>query len=147
VNRDFVEMSSALSAAGVEFLIVGAHALGAHGKVRATGDLDIWVNPAPENASRVLKALIAFGARLFDLTVADLTKNDTVFQIGQDPCRIDILTGITGVTWNEAWVNRLNIEIEGISLSVLGRDEFVKNKRAVGRPRDRIDLELLGDGS
>jgi hypothetical protein len=147
VNRDFVEMLFALSAAGVEFLIVGAHALSAHGKVRATGDLDIWVNPAAENAPRVLNALVAFGAPLFDLTIADLTRTDTVFQIGQEPCRIDILTGISGVTWDEAWPRRLNLEIDGIPLSVLGRDDFVKNKRAVGRPKDRIDLELLGDGS
>lgn len=147
MNRDFVEMLSELSAAGVEFLVVGAHALGAHGTVRATGDLDIWVNPTPENAQRVMRALAAFGAPLFDLTLADLTNTDTVFQIGQEPCRIDILTGISGVPWDEGWNGRMSIEIEGIPVAVLGRNEFVKNKRAVGRPIDRIDLELLGDGS
>ena len=147
MNRDFVEMLSALSAAGVEFLIVGAHALAAHGTVRATGDMDIWVNPTIENAQRVMNALHVFGAPLFDLTIADLTRRDTVFQIGQEPCRIDVLTGISGVQWDDAWNRRMAIEIERIPVSVLGREDFVTNKRAAGRPKDRIDLELLGDGS
>ena len=81
MNRDFVEMLSELSAAGVDFLIVGAHALAAHGVPRATGDLDIWVRPSRDNAARVLEAIARFGAPLFDLTVDDLTRPDTVFQI------------------------------------------------------------------
>ncbi len=147
MNRDFVEMLSALSAAGAEFLIVGAHALAAHGVVRATGDLDIWVNSTADNAQRVMAAPAAFGAPLFDLTPADLTKADTVLQIGQEPSRIDLLTGISGVSWDEAWNGRMSVLIEGIPVPVLGRAEFVKNKRAVGRPKDRLDLELLDAGS
>ena len=96
MNRDFVEMLSELSAAGVDFLIVGAHALATHGVPRATGDLDIWVRPSRDNAARVLQALERFGAPLFDLTIDDLTRHDTVFQIGLPPSRIDILSGITG---------------------------------------------------
>jgi len=145
VNRDFVEMLSALSAAGVECLVVGAHALAAHGRPRATGDLDIWVNPTPETAERVLKALTAFGAPLFDLTLSDLTKTDTVFQIGQVPSRIDIMTGISGVQFPEAWSSRVAVQIEGIPVSVLGRREFVTNKRAVGRPKDLFDIDMLGE--
>ena len=94
MNRDFVEMLSALSAAGVRFLVVGAHALAAHGAPRATGDLDIWVDVSRENAARVLEALGHFGAPLFDLTIDDLCARNTVFQIGLPPSRIDILTGI-----------------------------------------------------
>jgi hypothetical protein len=90
LNRDFVEILSALCAAGAEFLIIGAHALAAHGVPRATGDLDIWVRPTAANAERVLTALRNFGAPLFDLTAADLARADTVFQIGIVPCRIDI---------------------------------------------------------
>ena len=145
MNRDFVEILSALIEAGAEFLVVGAHALAAHGTPRATGDLDIWINPTPGNAARVLAALRAFGAPLADLTSEDLTTPATVFQIGVVPCRVDILTTISGVVFNDAWTRRLVIEIEGVTIPVLGRDDFVINKRASGRAKDRSDLSLLGE--
>lgn len=107
MNRDFAEMLSALSEAGAEFLVVGAHALAAHCVPRATGDLDIWVHSTHDNATRVLAALTAFGAPLADLSLADLTRTDTVFQIGVVPCRIDILTGISGVPFAVAWERRM----------------------------------------
>ena len=145
MNRDFAEMLSALSAAGAEFLVVGAHALAAHGIVRATGDIDIWVKPTPANAERVVRALVAFGAPLLDLTVDDLTKADTVFQIGIDPSRVDILSGISGVSFDEAWSRRLVLDIEGVTVPVLSRLDFVTNKRASGRDKDLLDLKLLGE--
>lgn len=145
MNRDFAEMLSALSEAGAEFLIVGAHALAAHGIPRATGDLDIWVNPTTDNATRVLAALTAYGAPLTDLTLDDLTKQDTVFQIGVVPCRVDILTGISGVQFADAWTRRIAVNVEGVQVPVLGRADFKTNKRASGRPKDLLDLELLGD--
>lgn len=145
MNRDFAEMLSALSEAGAEFLVVGAHALAAHGIARATGDLDIWLKPTPENAERAMRALVAFGAPLKDLTVDDLTKSDTVFQIGVEPCRVDILSGISGVQFADAWSRRVVLDIEGVTVPVLGRADFVTNKRASGRPKDLLDLELLGD--
>jgi len=145
VNQDFAEMLSALSEAGAEFLIVGAHALAAHGIVRATGDIDIWVRPTQENAERVMRALVKFGAPLLDLTIEDLTKADTVFQIGVDPSRVDILSGISGVAFDDAWKRRLVLNIEGARVPVLSRVDFVTNKRASGRPKDLLDLELLGD--
>jgi hypothetical protein len=143
MNRDFVEMLSALSAAGARFLIVGAHALAAHGAPRATGDLDIWIRATPENAARVYQALRSFGAALFDLTVDDLSKPDTVFQIGLPPSRIDILSSISGVAFDQAWSNRLDIKIGDLDVGVIGREDFVVNKRAAGRPKDLIDLTLL----
>lgn len=145
MNRDFAEMLSALSEAGAEFLVVGAHALAAHGIARATGDLDIWVKPTKQNAECVMRALIAFGAPLKDLTLDDLTKTDTVFQIGVEPCRVDILSGISGVQFADAWSSRVVLDIEGVTVPVLGRADFVTNKRASGRPKDLLDLELLGD--
>jgi len=143
MNRHFVEMLSALSEAGVEFLIVGAHALAALGVPRATGDLDIWVRPTLENAARVLTALARFGAPLFDLTARDLTRPDTVFQIGLPPSRIDILSGISGVAFDTAWKRRVSVTVEGVRAGVLGRRDFVANKRAAGRPKDLSDLTLL----
>jgi hypothetical protein len=145
VNRDFVEMLSALSAARAEFIVVGAHALAAHGVPRATGHIDILVNATADNADRVLEALKAFGAPLFDLVKSDLEKDDTVFQIGVPPGRIDILTGISGVTFERAWQGRLMVNLESVPepVAVLGRAEFIANKRASGRPKDLLDIALL----
>lgn len=143
MNRDFVEMLSALSAVGARFLIVGAHALAAHGTPRATGDLDIWIQATPENAARVLQALETFGAPLFDLTVDDLSKPDTVFQIGLPPSRIDILSSISGVQFESAWPARMDVAIGDLRVGVIGRSDFVANKRATGRPKDLLDIELL----
>ena len=143
MNRDFAEMLSALSEAGAEFLVVGAHALAAHGVPRATGDLDIWVKPSPTNARRVMQALASFGAPLHDLTLDDLTKSDTVFQIGVPPSRVDILTGVTGVQFDDAWPRRVALDLEGAAVSVIGRADFIKNKRATGRPKDLADIDGL----
>lgn len=143
MNRDFVEMLSALCAAGAEFLVVGAHALAAHGAPRATGDLDIWVRATPDNADRVLEALRQFGAPLLDLTKADLVSPDVVFQIGLAPSRIDLLTSITGVEFDRAWPNRIHVTIGELTVPVLGRNDFIANKEATGRPRDLLDVALL----
>ena len=138
-------MLSALSAAGAEFLVVGAHALAAHGVPRATGDLDLWVRASAENAERVWEALEQFGAPLHDLTIEDLARPDVVFQIGVVPQRIDLLTSITGVTFDDAWANRVLVEIGELEVPVLGRSELVRNKRAVGRTRDLADIAELGE--
>ena len=114
MNRDFVEMLLELSVAGAEFMVVGAHALAAHGVPRATGDIDIWVRPTDLNAERVLQALAAFGAPLYDLSKDDLTKTDTVFQMGVPPGRIDILTGISGVAFDDAWERRVTGRVKDL---------------------------------
>ncbi|HRY44297.1 MAG TPA: hypothetical protein P5164_10150 [Thermoanaerobaculia bacterium] len=146
MERDFVEMLSALDAAGAEYLVVGAHALAAHGVPRATGDLDIWVRATPENAARVLAALRDFGAPLSDLSPEDLTRPETVFQIGVVPVRVDILTSISGVEFEEAWAGRIQATVDAVTFGVLGREELIRNKRATGRPKDLLDVEtLLGE--
>lgn len=143
MNRDFDEMLAALSEAGAEFLIVGAHAVAVHGRPRATGDLDLWVRPSADNAARVWRALSAFGAPLTQLTPAELERPDVVFQIGVPPSRIDVLTGISGVTFDEAWPRRVMVTVSGRSVAVLGRDELIRNKKASGRPRDLADVAEL----
>lgn len=143
MSRDFVEMLSALAAAGADFLIVGAHAVAAHGEPRATGDLDIWVRPSADNAERVHRALREFGAPLHDLTIDDLSAAYTVFQIGVAPARIDILTAITGVSFERAWANRVMIDVEGLSVPCIGKRELIDNKRALGRPKDLADIDSL----
>lgn len=143
MNPDFADMLSALSAAGVEFLVVGAYALAAHGLPRATGDIDILVRPERENAKRVMHALQVFGAPLVELDLADLLRDDTVFQIGVSPTRIDIMTGISGVSFDEAWRGRLEVPIAGRPIAVIGLAELLRNKEATGRPKDQADVVWL----
>jgi hypothetical protein len=145
MSPDFADMLSALSAAGVDFIVVGAHALAAHGVPRATGHLDIWVRPSPANAARTMQALTAFGAPLADLSADDLTKPDTVFQIGLPPHRIDIVSGITGVAFDDAWPRRVMVQVTGRDVAVLSTIDFVANKSARGRPKDLADLALLDE--
>lgn len=143
MNRDFVDMLSALSEAGAEHLVVGAHALAAHGTPRATGDLDIWIRPTRENAARVWRALLAFGAPLTDLSEEDLREPEIVFQIGVPPSRVDLLTSISGVEWTQAWEGHIRVVISGLEIPVLGRAQLIANKRATGRAKDLADLEEL----
>ena len=143
LNRNFRDMLSALNAEGAEYLIIGAYALGTYLPPRATGDFDIWVRPNLENAERVWKALIHFGAPRRDLTLQDLATVDNVFRIGMPPQRIDILTSITGVDFDDAWKNRVNETIDGLHVTVIGRNDLLKNKRATGRPKDLVDAQDL----
>lgn len=143
MNEDFVDMLSALSEAGAEHLVVGAYAMAAHGRPRATGDLDLWIRPTPENAERVWRALEAFGAPLVDISPDELTEPDLVLQIGVAPRRIDLLTSVTGVEFEEAWERRIAAEVPSLSVPVIGREDLIRNKRALDRPQDRADLALL----
>lgn len=143
MNPDFVAMLSALRDAGAEYLVVGAHALAAHGRPRATGDLDLWVRPTTDNARRVHAALQGFGAPLDDLSVHDLSAPELVYQIGVAPARIDILTSVTGVRFDEAWPGRITVRIAHLDVPVIGREALIRNKRAAGRPRDLADIAEL----
>jgi hypothetical protein len=144
LNQDFLDMLSALSAAGAEFLVVGAHALAAHGYVRATGDLDIWVRPTNENAERVWQAVVhSFRAPHRHLTRDDFCTPNTVVQIGVEPNRVDILTSIAGVEFDECWPTRKQVEVDGLLFYALGPEALLKNKRAAGRPKDLNDVAWL----
>lgn len=143
MNRDFRDLIAEFNARNVEFLVVGAHALAAHGHVRATEDLDVWVRPDPDNAKKVIEALRTFGAPLHDLTEKDLTTPGVVFQIGVAPLRIDVLTAIDGVDFTEAWPSRLITRFADQPIAVLSKEHLIKNKRAVGRTQDLADVERL----
>jgi len=146
VIADFRDLLTAMNDAGVRFLVVGAHALAAHGVPRVTGDLDLWVEPTAANAGRVWRALAVFGAPLTSLDVdeADFARPDQVIQLGLAPFRIDILTSISGVDFSPAWTGRLGGTLFGVPVSFLGREAFIQNKRASGRPKDLDDLRSLG---
>lgn len=144
---DFRDLLAELVKAEARFLVVGAHAMSVHGVPRATVDLDVWIDRAPENARRVWSALAGFGAPLDDLGVAvdDLARPEVVLQIGLAPFRIDILTDVSGLTFADAWPDRVEGDFADVRVPFLGRAALIRNKRAAGRPRDLGDLEALGE--
>ena len=140
---NFVDLLRAFAAADVRYLVVGAYALGLHGRPRATGDLDVWVDATPENAARVMRALAAFGAPLDTVTADDFSREGITFQIGLPPLRIDILTRLTGLSFTEAWPERVRGPLGDIEADFIGREAFIRNKRATGRLKDLADIEGL----
>jgi hypothetical protein len=143
LNQDFRDILWSLNAEKAEFLVVGAYALAAHGFTRATGDIDIWIRRSPENAQRVLSALRSFGAPVGELSEADLTSSDLVFQMGVEPGRIDLLTRITGVEFDDAWIRKVVIAIDDIEIFVLSKSDLLTNKLATGREKDLGDVAWL----
>lgn len=145
LNPDFRDLLAALVAAQAKFIVVGAHALAAFGSPRATGDLDVWVEPTPANAARVWQALLDFGAPVTALGVDqdDLERPDQVVQFGLPPRRIDLLTSITGVGFDEAWARKVTRQIGHLVIPFLAREDLIRNKRATGRSKDLADLEAL----
>jgi hypothetical protein len=144
MNQDFVDLLRAFVDAEVRFLVVGAYALAAHGRPRATGDIDVWVEATPDNATRVMRALVAFGAPLRDIAEADFSRKGITYQMGVPPGRIDVLTELTGLAFVEAWPERTTKQFGDIDVPVIGLAAFIKNKRATGRLKDLADIEGLG---
>lgn len=147
MNPDFDDFLQALTDASARFLVAGAHALALHGVPRATGDLDIWIDASTENADRVWQALAEFGAPMESLGITrdDLAKPDMVVQLGLPPRRIDLLTGLSGLTFEDAWKDRVLHNTGSIQIPFIGRAALVVNKRETGRLRDRADLEAMGE--
>jgi hypothetical protein len=145
LNEDFRDLLFEFSDGGVEFLLVGAFAVAFHGVPRATGDMDVFVRPSPENAKRVHEALARFGAPLDSAGVvpADFETPGMVYQMGLPPRRIDVLTEISGVSFDEAWDSRDLVELDGRIIAVIGREELLRNKQASGRPKDIADVSRL----
>lgn len=143
MNRDFSELLLAFNANEAEYLVVGAHALAVYGHVRATKDLDVWIRADKENAHRVWRAISDFGAPAGDLTVADLTRPGTIFQIGMPPLRIDIITEIDGVSFADAWPDRLATTFGDVPVFVISRHHLIANKKASARLQDLADVEQL----
>ncbi|MBI3202314.1 MAG: hypothetical protein HYZ29_12300 [Myxococcales bacterium] len=144
MNEDFLDLLSALNDAEVTFLVVGAYAVGVHGRPRATKDLDVWVEASAENARRAIQALRQFGAPLGDLTESDFERAGTGFKMGVPPRRIDILTQVSGLAFDVAWPNRIDATFgESVRCGVIGLEDLVANKRGAALPQDIADVSAL----
>lgn len=142
-SQDFKEFVELLIKHKAEYLIVGGYAVGIHGHPRYTGDLDIWLNPTPENARKILSCVNEFGFSSFNLSLSDFTKEGNVIQLGYPPLRIDLLTNIDGVTFDECYKNKKEVEIEDILVNFIGYNDLLKNKEKTGRPKDIDDINNL----
>jgi predicted nucleotidyltransferase len=143
LNQDYKDILLCLKKQNVKFILVGAYAMAAHGYPRATGDIDIWVKADDENAKLVKRALVEFGAPVLNVSENDLAYSGNVLQIGVAPCRVDILTAIDGVEFDDAWLNKKNVEVDGINIYVISLDDLIKNKSATGREKDKVDVSEL----
>ena len=141
--RDLVAMLTAFADADVRYLIVGGHAVGVHARPRATKDLDLWLDRDDENRTRACKALRAFGAPKSIVEDLRTAAPDEIVWMGRPPARVDLLLEIPGVKFAPAWTRRVDIEIDDLRVHVIGRDDLIANKRAVGRPQDRRDVRAL----
>jgi hypothetical protein len=145
VQKDFKELLELFNGHKVEYMIVGAYALAFHGAPRFTGDIDIFMRPSSQNAQRILSALADFGFGSLNLTLDDFQNRNSVVQLGSPPVRIDLITSITGVTWEQADGGKQEGLYGNVPVCFLGREQYIANKRATGRKKDLADLEALGE--
>jgi len=146
-ERDFIDFIELLNIQGVEYMVVGAHALAFHGRPRHTGDLDIWIKPSIENAGKMVNVLKDFGFESLQLTKEDFLKENYVTQLGYPPLRIDILNAISGVNFDEAYAGRIIGQEEELTISFINIQDFIANKMATGRAKDLGDIDLLNNKS
>ena len=146
MNSDWVDFLREMNAAGVRYLLVGAHAVGVHGVPRATRDIDVWVEPSAANAALVVRALARFGAPLAELGVglSDFESHERVVKIGVPPNRIDLMTSVSGVPdFAGAWTRRKSVTFAGTAVDVIGREDLLQNKQSSGRDKDLLDVREL----
>lgn len=143
-HPDFIDFIKALNTHHVDYVIVGAYALAYYGIPRATGDMDFWISPTRENAANLLAALREFGFGELDIGEDDIL-SERIIQLGYPPVRIDMLSSLSGLTTEEIWESRQKASFAGNDVFIIGRDAYIKNKKATARTKDLADLELLGE--
>jgi hypothetical protein len=143
--KDLREFIASLNSNRIDYVVVGGYALALHGHPRFTGDIDVLIRASAENAARMERILVEFGFGSLGLTAADFLSEHQIVQLGHPPNRIDILTSISGVSFDEVWNGKLTTDLDGLPVHYIGRDSLIKNKRAVGRLQDRADIEALGE--
>jgi hypothetical protein len=145
VQPDFRDLLELFNKHQVEFMLVGGYALAFHGAPRYTGDMDVFVQTSSTNAIHIMAALSEFGFGAAGLTPEDFQREDIVVQLGVPPVRVDIVTSLTGISWQEAYSNRVRGTYGDVSVFYIGREQFISNKKAIGRQKDLADLEALGE--
>jgi len=143
VQPDFKEFLKLLNENKAEYLIVGSYALAFHGSPRYTGDMDIYVKPEPGNAGKIMAVLGKFGFSSVEISAMDFSGEDKIVQLGVPPVRIDLMTSLTGVSWEEAFSGSVSGFYDDIQVRFIGREELIKNKKAVGRKKDLADIESI----
>ena len=142
-NSDFRELLSALNDYDARYLVIGGYAVMLYTEPRFTKDLDLWVEPTRENGARVFQALAHFGAPLAGVTPDDFSSEGLFYQMGSPPVRVDILTSVTGMRFEEAWPRRVERDLEGVRTPFLSREDLIQIKSALGRPQDLMDVDAL----
>jgi len=147
IQSDFKELLELFNANQVEYVIVGGYALAFHGAPRFTGDIDLFVSSDRENAKRILESLRQFGFESPELSLEDFTRSDKVIQLGVPPVRIDIMTSLTGVSWEQAVSNKVSSNYDQTQVYFIAKKDLISNKKALGRKKDIADIEALGEDS
>lgn len=142
-NDDFRELLELFNAHGIEYVVVGALALAWYGHPRYTGDIDLFVKPDPDNAQKIIAALDQFGFGGLGITIEDFTTPDRVIQLGVPPGRVDLLTSLSGITWDQVSSGSVNGEYAGVPVRYIGKADYIRNKQTVGRHRDLADIEAI----
>ncbi len=145
IQQDFKELLELFNKHGVKYMIVGGYALAFYGAPRYTGDIDIFAQPDKKNAEKIMNALNDFGFVNIDISEEDFSHPDKVVQLGVPPVRIDIITSLSGVDWQTAEQHRVKGEYGNIHVFFIGREDFIRNKKATGRYKDLADIEALGE--
>ncbi len=143
VNSDFSDLLRLFNANRVRYLVIGGYALMLYAEPHYTKDLDLWISTDAINAEAVYRALREFGAPLADLTAADFAQEGYFYQMGVPPVRVDILMGLPGAVFAEAWPRRLEVDFDGLVVPFISREDLIAAKRAAGRPQDLLDVEEL----
>lgn len=143
MNSDFKELLGALSRARVRYLVVGGYAVIYHTEPRFTKDLDLWIEPTRENAERLRRALMEFGAWLDHMSIDDFSSEQVMFQLGLPPVRIDLLTSVPGLEFTGCWERRENALIDSLQIPVVGLEDLITAKKRAGRDQDLLDLGKL----
>jgi predicted nucleotidyltransferase len=143
LSRDFSEFIECLNKSKVRYLVIGGYAVAHHGRPRYTKDIDIWLDISPDNGARIVEALQNFGFAALGLTANDFQEPDTIIQLGYEPQRIDLLTSAAGIDFATAWENQCPVEVDEITIRIIGLEQLLENKAAVGRPQDLADIDAL----
>jgi hypothetical protein len=143
LSKDFREFIESLNDNSVRYLVVGGYAVALHGHPRYTKDLDVWIEQTAENAQNVLNALIAFGFSSLDINIGDLLEENTIIQLGYPPNRIDLITSLSGLAFEDCYPKRVQVEIQRVQINFIDIENLAINKKATGRPQDLADLENL----